>query len=119
MWLMMQQDTPEDYVLSTGTKISVREFCTMAFNFLDIQIDWIGSGKDERGIDKKTGKVIVEIDTEYFRPTEVDQLLGDSTKARTKLGWIPKYTVEELCKEMVYSDFEKISKKNLENEKRF
>ena len=119
MWLMMQQDTPEDYVLSTGTKISVREFCTMAFNFLDIQIDWIGSGKDERGIDKKTGKVIVEIDTEYFRPTEVDQLLGDSTKARTKLGWIPKYTVEELCKTMVYSDFEKISKKNLENEKRF
>jgi GDPmannose 4,6-dehydratase len=119
MWLMMQQDTPEDYVLSTGTKISVREFCTMAFNFLDIQIDWIGSGKDERGIDKKTGKVIVEIDTEYFRPTEVDQLLGDSTKARTKLGWIPKYTVEELCKEMVYSDFEKISKKHLENEKRF
>ena len=119
MWLMMQQDTPEDYVLSTGKKISVREFCAMAFKFLDIEINWIGSGKDEKGIDKKTGKVIVEIDPEYFRPTEVDQLLGDSTKARTKLGWFPKYTVEELCKEMVYSDFEKISKQQLENEKRF
>jgi GDPmannose 4,6-dehydratase len=118
MWLMMQQEFPEDYVLSTGRKISVREFCTMSFNFLDIEIDWIGSGKDEKGIDKNTGRVIVEIDTEYFRPTEVDQLLGDSTKARTKLGWIPKYTVEELCREMVYSDFEKISKQQ-ENEKRF
>lgn len=119
MWLMMQQETPEDYVLSTGKKISVREFCNMAFKFLDIQIDWIGSGKDEKGIDKKTAKVIVEIDPEYFRPTEVDQLLGDSTKAKTKLGWIPKYTVEELCKEMVYSDFEKLSKQHVENEKRF
>jgi GDPmannose 4,6-dehydratase len=118
MWLMMQQEFPEDYVLSTGRKISVREFCTMSFNFLDIEIDWIGSGKDEKGIDKNTGRVIVEIDPEYFRPTEVDQLLGDSTKARTKLGWIPKYTVEELCREMVYSDFEKISKQQ-ENEKRF
>ena len=119
MWLMMQQDTPEDYVLSTGKKISVRDFCTMAFKHLDIQVEWIGTGKDERGIDKKTGKVIVEIDPEYFRPTEVDQLLGDSTKARTKLGWKPKYTVEDLCKEMVYSDFEKISRKFVENEKRF
>lgn len=118
MWLMMQQDTPEDYVLSTGEKISVREFCTMAFNFLDIQIDWIGNGIEEKGIDKKTGKVIVEIDPEYFRPTEVDQLLGDSKKAMTKLGWVPKYTVEELCKEMVYSDFEKISKQH-GNEERF
>ena len=116
---MMQQDTPEDYVLSTGKKISVRDFCTMAFKHLDIDIEWIGTGKDERGIDKKTGKVIVEIDPEYFRPTEVDQLLGDSTKARTKLGWEPKYTVEDLCKEMVYSDFEKISRKFVENEKRF
>ena len=114
MWLMLQQDTPEDYVLSTGKKISVREFCTMAFNFLDIQIDWIGNGIEEKGIDKKTGKVIVEIDPEYFRPTEVDQLLGDSKKAMTKLGWVPKYTVEELCKEMVYSEFEKISKQHEE-----
>ena len=119
MWLMMQQETPEDYVLSTGKKISVREFCTMAFNFLDIQIDWIGSGIEEKAIDRKTGNIIVEIDPEYFRPTEVDQLLGDSKKAMTKLGWVPKYTVEELCKEMVYSDFEKISKQQIENEKRF
>jgi GDPmannose 4,6-dehydratase len=119
MWLMLQQDTPDDYILSTGEKISVRDFCTMSFKHLDIEIDWVGVGKDEKGIDRKTGKVIVEIDEEYFRPTEVDQLLGDSTKARTVLGWRPKYTVNELCKEMVYSDFEKISKKYLESGKRF
>jgi len=115
----MQQDVPEDYVLSTGRKISVRDFCTMAFKYLDIDVEWVGNGKDEKGFNKKTGEVIVEIDSEYFRPTEVDQLLGDSTKARTKLGWIPKYTVEELCREMVYSDFEKISKKHVNDEKRF
>jgi GDPmannose 4,6-dehydratase len=119
MWLMLQQNTPDDYILSTGEKISVRDFCTMSFKHLDIEIDWVGFGLDEKGIDRKTGKVIVEIDAEYFRPTEVDQLLGDSTKARTILGWKPKYTVDELCKEMVYSDFDKISKKHLENEKRF
>ena len=119
MWLMMQQDIPEDYVLSTGKKISVRDFCTMAFKHLDIDVEWIGSGEDEKGLDKKTGKVIVEIDSEYFRPTEVDQLLGDSTKARTKLGWKPRYTVDDLCKEMVYSDFEKISRKLVENEQKF
>ena len=119
MWLMMQQETPEDYVLSTGKKISVRDFCTMSFKYLDIEVEWIGSGEDEKGIDKKTGRVIIEIDPEYFRPTEVDQLLGDSTKARTKLGWKPRYTVEDLCKEMVYSDFGKISRNYAEDEKRF
>ena len=119
MWLMMQQDIPEDYVLSTGKKISVRDFCKMAFKHLDIDVEWIGSGEDEKGLDKKTGKVIVEIDSEYFRPTEVDELLGDSTKARTKLGWKPRYTVDDLCKEMVYSDFEKISRKLVENEQKF
>lgn len=110
MWLMLQQENPDDYVLSTGRKISVREFCTMAFKYLDIDIEWVGSGIDEKGISKSNGRVIVEIDPEYFRPTEVDQLLGDSTKARTKLGWSPKYSVEDLCKEMVYSDYEQISK---------
>jgi len=110
MWLMLQQDKPDDYVLSTGEKISVRDFCTMSFKELGIDIDWIGSGINEKGVDKNTGRVIVEIDEEYFRPTEVDQLLGDSTKARTILGWRPKYTVYDLCKEMVFSDFEKISK---------
>jgi GDPmannose 4,6-dehydratase len=111
MWLMLQQDKPDDYVLSTGEKISVRDFCTMSFKELGIDIDWIGSGINEKGVDKNTGRVIVEIDEEYFRPTEVDQLLGDSTKARTILGWRPKYTVYDLCKEMVFSDFEKISKR--------
>ena len=84
-----------------------------------MRLNWVGVGKDEKGINKKTGEIIVEIDSEYFRPTEVDLLVGDSTKARTKLGWTPKYTVEELCKEMVYSDFDKISKQHIENEKRF
>ena len=81
----------------------------MAFKYLDINIKWVGVGKNEVGLDEN-GKVIVEIDPEYFRPTEVDQLLGDSTKAKNKLGWIPKYTVEDLCKEMVFSDYDKIYK---------
>lgn len=109
MWLMMQQETPEDYVLSTGRKISVRDFCSMAFKYLDIEIKWVGRGKDEVGVDIN-GNVIIEIDSEYFRPTEVDQLLGDSTKAKVNLGWVPKYTVEDLCKEMVLSDYDKICK---------
>jgi GDPmannose 4,6-dehydratase len=119
MWLMMQHDKPDDYVLSTGKKISVRDFTTMAFKVLDIDIIWEGVGADEKGIDSKTGNILVEVDEKYFRPTEVDLLIGDSTKAKTILGWIPKYGVEDLCKEMVYSDFEEISKKHLESEKRF
>ena len=119
MWLMMQHDKPDDYVLSTGKKISVRDFTTMAFKVLDIDIIWEGVGVDEKGIDSKTGNILVEVDEKYFRPTEVDLLIGDSTKAKTILGWIPKYSVEDLCKEMVYSDFEEISKKHLESEKRF
>ena len=119
MWLMMQHDKPDDYVLSTGKKISVRDFTTMAFKVLDIDIIWEGVGVNEKGIDSKTGNILVEVDEKYFRPTEVDLLIGDSTKAKTILGWIPKYGVEDLCKEMVYSDFEEISKKHLESEKRF
>jgi GDPmannose 4,6-dehydratase len=119
MWLMMQHDKPDDYVLSTGKKISVRDFTTMSFKVLDIDIIWEGVGVDEKGIDLNTGNILVEVDEKYFRPTEVDLLIGDSTKAKTILGWTPKYTVEDLCKEMVYSDFEEISKKKLESEKRF
>jgi len=119
MWLMMQHDKPDDYVLATGKKISVRDFTTMAFKVLDIDIIWEGEGISERGIESKTGNILVEVDEKYFRPTEVDLLIGDSTKAKTILGWTPKYSVEDLCKEMVYSDFEEISKKHLESEKRF
>jgi len=119
MWLMMQHDKPEDFVLSTGKKISVRDFTTMAFKVLDIDIIWKGSGIDEKGIDSKTGNILVEVDEKYFRPTEVDLLIGDSTKAKTLLGWVPKCSVDELCREMVYSDFEEISTKNLASSKRF
>jgi GDPmannose 4,6-dehydratase len=111
MWLMLQQDEPEDYVLATGKKISVRDFTTLAFNYLDIPIKWIGDGVNEKGIHGETGDILVEVDEKYFRPTEVDLLIGDSTKARTKLGWSPKNSVEELCKEMVESDFNDIKRK--------
>lgn len=104
MWLMLQQQKPDDYVLATGEKISVRTFAEMAFEMVGISINWIGEGIDEKGIDKKTGKVLIEIDPKYFRPTEVDLLIGDSIKARTELGWKPKYTVKQLCEEMVQSD---------------
>jgi len=112
MWLMMQYHKPEDFVISTGKKISVRDFTSMAFKFLDIDIDWQGMGINEKGIDKSNGKIIVEVDSKYFRPTEVDLLIGDSTKAKNLLGWSPKYTVEELCQEMVLSDFNKINTKS-------
>lgn len=111
MWLMLQQNDPEDYVLATGKKISVRDFTTLAFNYLDMPIKWIGNGINEKGIHAETGDILVEVDERYFRPTEVDLLIGDSTKARIKLGWSPKYSVEELCKEMVESDFNDIKNK--------
>ena len=106
MWLMLQQDKPDDYVLATGIKIPVRKFVEMSFSHIDIDIKWIGEGVDEKGIDSKTGRVLVEIDPEYFRPSEVDLLVGDYSKAKQKLGWEPTITVEELCEEMVESDLE-------------
>ena len=104
MWLMMQQDTPDDYVLATGKKVSVRKFVEMSFKHVGIELKWEGKGVDEKGINVATNKAVVEIDPEYFRPSEVDLLVGDASKAEKKLGWKPKYTVEELCKEMVLSD---------------
>jgi GDPmannose 4,6-dehydratase len=104
MWLMLQQQKPDDYVLATGEKISVRKFAEMAFNYVGINLEWKGNGIDEKGIDKASGKTIIEIDPKYFRPTEVDLLIGDATKAKTILGWKPKYTVQQLCEEMVKSD---------------
>jgi len=110
MWLMLQQPKPDDYVIATGKQHSVREFCQLAFKELKIDLEWQGEGLNEKGIDKKTGKVIVEVDPRYFRPAEVESLLGDSTKAREKLDWRPKTSFEELIKEMVHSDLEEAKK---------
>lgn len=105
MWLMLQHDTPEDFVIETGEMHTVREFTTLAFKETGIEFERQGEGVDEKGVDKATGKVLVEVDPKYFRPTEVEQLLGDPTKARTLLGWNPtKTSFEELVKIMVKSD---------------
>jgi len=106
MWRILQHNEPDDFVLATGKKITVRKFIELAFAEVGMEIIWQGSGVNEKGIDKISGKTIVEIDEKYFRPAEVDLLVGDASKAKEKLGWEPKYTVEELLKEMVKSDLE-------------
>jgi len=106
MWLMMQQETPDDFVLATGKKVSVRDFINMAFKEAGIDIEWNGTGVDEKATNKANGKIVVEIDPRYFRPAEVELLVGDASKAKAKLGWEPKITVEELVKEMVAADTE-------------
>ncbi len=103
-WLMLQQDTPEDYVIATGEQHSVRDFVNIAAKELKIDIDWTGTGVDEKGIDKQTGRQIVAVDPTYFRPTEVDTLLGDPAKAKEKLGWVPETTFEEMVTEMIKED---------------
>jgi len=110
MWLMLQQPEPDDYVIATGKQHSVKEFCELAFKELGIELDWQGEGLNEKGIDKKTNKVIIEVDPKYFRPAEVESLLGDPTKAREKLGWSPKISFGKLVKEMVQSDLEEAKK---------
>jgi GDPmannose 4,6-dehydratase len=106
MWRMLQQDEPEDFVLATGIKITVREFINMAFAEVGIILKWEGKAENEKGIDAATNKVLVEIDEKYYRPAEVDLLVGDATKAKEKMGWMPTYTVASLCKEMVAADVE-------------
>ncbi len=113
MWLMLQQDKPDDYILATGETHSVRELVEEAGHFLGFDIHWKGKGKQEKGIDKKTGKVLVEIDPHYYRPAEVDILLGDASKARKKLGWKPKVKFKELIRIMVEADLEQMDKKDL------
>ncbi len=113
MWLMLQHPTPEDFVIATGETHSVREFTTLAFREVGIDLEWQGEGINEKGIDKKTGKVLVEVDPKYFRPTEVDFLLGDPTKAMTLLGWNPRKTsFEELVKIMVASDIKYVERED-------
>jgi GDPmannose 4,6-dehydratase len=106
MWRMLQQEEPDDFVLATGIKITVRQFINMAFAEVGVTMEWKGSAENETGYDKASGKVLVEIDPKYYRPAEVELLVGDATKAKNKLGWTPTYTVEALCKEMVQADLE-------------
>ena len=104
MWRILQQDEPDDYILATGQAHSVREFVERAFSEVSITIVWEGKGRDEKGLDKKSGRVLIEIDPRYFRPTEVDLLVGNSAKAKAKLGWAATTSFEDLVKEMVRAD---------------
>ena len=110
-WLMLQQDEPEDFCIATGVQYSVRDFVNFAWGHLGKTIRWEGEGMDEKGYDSETGNLIVEVDKRYFRPTEVETLLGDSTKAKEKLGWEPKITLEEMVHEMMENDI-KIAKRD-------
>ena len=111
-WLMLQQEIPEDFVIATGVQFSVREFVDLAASILNMTIRWEGVGLEEKGYDS-LGKCIVSVDTRYFRPSEVETLLGDSTKARTKLGWVPKISFDQLVAEMVEQDFSGAQKDSL------
>ncbi len=106
MWLMLQQNEPEDLVIATGEAHTVREFCELAFKQVNIDLEWVGRGVAEKGVDCKTQKVLVEIDPKYFRPTEVDQLLGDPSRAMQKLNWKPKVTFQQLVAMMMEADKE-------------
>ena len=111
MWRILQQEKPEDYVLATGETHTVREFADFAFKELDMELEWMGKGVEEKGIEKKTGKVRIAVNPKYFRPTEVDLLIGDATKAKNELGWEPRTTFSELVKRMVKMDLEKVGKR--------
>ena len=110
MWRMLQQDKPDDILLATGKQYSVRNFTELAFNELGIYIDWIGENEKEYGINKKTGKRIIEVDSSYYRPAEVETLLGDPSKAKNILGWESKMPFEELVRIMVKADWEKVKR---------
>jgi GDPmannose 4,6-dehydratase len=111
-WMMLQQETPEDYVIATGIQYSVRDFVNAAADELDMKISWEGEGVNERGLDQ-SGRCVVRVDPKYFRPTEVETLLGDPSKAKTKLNWEPKISFSELVSEMVRSDLESAQRDNL------
>jgi len=105
-WLMLQQPAPDDYVIATGVQHTVREFATLAAAALGFELEWRGSGAGEQGVDRRSGKTLIRIDPRYFRPTEVDSLLGDAAKARRVLGWRPERTLADLIKEMIDRDLE-------------
>lgn len=116
MWMMLQQEEPGDYVLATGVTTSIRDFCVMVFHELGIDIEWQGTGLDEVGVDVKTKKVLIDIDPLYFRPAEVELLLGDYSKAKRCLGWEPEYDLKTLCKEMVDADLKLAKREKLLND---
>ena len=113
MWLILQHETPEDFVIATGEYHTVREFCTLAFKEVGIELRWEGKGVEEKGIDVNTGRELVAVDPKYFRPAEVETLLGDPTKAHEKLGWKPEITLQEMVSEMVAKDLEAAKKHSL------
>ena len=114
MWLILQNKTPEDFVIATGVQHSVREFCQLTFHYAGIELEFRGEGIDEKGYDKKTGKVLVEVSEDFYRPTDVVNLWGDPTKARKELGWNPmKTTFEQLVELMVKHDMEKVAVENV------
>ncbi len=115
MWLMLQQDKPKDFVIATGVQHSVREFCQLAFHYVGIELEWSGSGVEEKGIDKTTGKVFVEVSPDFYRPTDVVNLLGNPEKAKNELGWNPtKTSFEQLVKLMVEHDMKKTAVERVE-----
>ena len=117
-WLMLQQETPEDFVIATGVQFSVRDFVNIAAKELDIIINWQGEGLDEKGYDD-SGRCLVSVDERYFRPTEVETLLGDASKAKEKLGWEPKISFPELVKEMVSEDLRTAERDDLAKQSGF
>ena len=115
MWLMLQQDKPDDFVVATGEQHSVREFCTLAFKFVGIDLEFKGEGEEEKAYDTKTGKLIIEVSPVFYRPTDVVNLWGDPTKAKKALGWNPtKTTFEELVRIMVEHDMNKVAREREE-----
>ena len=116
MWLMLQQDQPDDYVLATGETTVIRDFVTRAFKEVEIDLDWRGEGVAEEGVCRASGKVLVAVDPRYFRPTEVDLLIGDPTKAREKLGWSHETKWDALCAEMVQADLKVVAREQRRND---
>ena len=110
MWLILQHEKPDDFICATGETHTVREFCNHAFNYVDIQIEWQGNGLEEKGINKATGQVIVKIDPQYFRPTEVDILLGDPSKIKSELGWKPRTKFTKLVEIMVDAELKTLKR---------
>ena len=112
MWKILQQEKPDDFVLATGENHTIREFIEKAFAVVDKMIIWEGSGIDTIGKDKKTGKILIKVNSKYFRPAEVEELIGNYSKAKKQLGWKPKVTFDELVKIMVKNDFDNIKKQH-------